>query len=227
MDDLEDITQISTHGKQDLVYMQSLSAAVVQRSPRYLVLVILLLFLFVAAALLWMSWASIDVVIRGSGKVVPASQVQVIQSLEGGVVSEILLHEGQQVQAGQALIKISDIAFAGSFEENRIKYLELAARSSRLTAEAYDRDFVANPEVEQEKPALNASEKNLFKSKRQQLADSLSILEEQITQQQNALLEAHARKRQLSKSLKLMKKEIKIKKPLKKRGIISEVDFIQ
>ena len=226
-DQPEDVTQIGAHGKQDLVYMQSLSAAVVQRSPRYLVLVILLIFLFVSSALLWMSWASIDVVIRGSGKVVPASQVQVIQSLEGGVVSDILISEGQLVQAGQALIKISDIAFSGSVEENRIKYLELLARSSRLTAEAFDKEFAPNPEVQNALPKLNAAEQNLFKSNRQQLRETLSILDEQISQQQSALLETRSKKRQLEKSLKLMKQEIKIKKPLKKKGIISEVEFIQ
>jgi len=227
MRDQEDVTQIGAHGKQDLVYMQSLSAAVVQRSPRYLVRVILLIFLFVASALLWMNWASIDVVIRGSGKVVPASQVQIIQSLEGGVVSDILIREGQLVQAGQALIKISDVAFSGSVEENRIKYLELQARSSRLTAEAFDREFKPGSEVDNEMPALNAAELNLFKSNRQQLRETLGILDEQINQQQNALLEARSKKRQLEKSLKLMRQEIKIKKPLKKKGIISEVEFIQ
>jgi adhesin transport system membrane fusion protein len=227
LDEHEDITQVGVHGKQDMVYMQSLSAAVVQRSPRYLVLVILLIFLFVASALLWMSWASIDVVIRGSGKVVPASQVQVIQSLEGGVVSDILIREGELVQAGQALIKISDIAFAGSVQENRIKYLELLARSSRLTAEAFDRDYVPNSEVQKALPELNAAEQNLFKSNRQQLRETLSILDEQVIQQHSALLETRSKKRQLEKSLKLMKQEIKIKKPLKKKGIISEVEFIQ
>jgi len=227
LDDHEDTTQIGVHGKQDMVYMQSLSAAVVQRSPRYLVLVILLMFLFISSALLWMNWASIDVVIRGSGKVVPASQVQIIQSLEGGVVSDILIREGELVQAGQALIKISDVAFSGSVEENRISYLELLARASRLTAAAFDKDFVADPEVVKTSPQLNAAEQNLFKSNRQQLRETLSILDEQINQQQNALLETHSKKRQLEKSLKLMKQEIRIKKPLKKKGIISEVEFIQ
>ena len=137
----EDVTQIGVHGKQDMVYMRSLSAAAVHRSPRYLIAVVMIFALFVIAAIVWMNWAKIDVVIRGSGKVSPASHVQNIQSLEGGIISEILVAEGQVVEAGQALIKISDVAFSSSFEENRLLYLELVAKASRLEAEAFGRAF--------------------------------------------------------------------------------------
>ena len=75
--------------------MRSLSAAVVHRTPRYLIVVILIISLFFIAAVGWMNWAQIDVVMRGAGKVAPASQVQNIQSLEGGIVEEILVDEGQ------------------------------------------------------------------------------------------------------------------------------------
>jgi adhesin transport system membrane fusion protein len=225
--DDDDNTQIGFYGKDDHVYMQSLSAAVIHRSPRHLMAVVMVIALFVLAAVIWMSWARIDVVIRGSGKVVPASQVQVVQSLEGGIVSEILVKEGQQVDIDQPLVKISDIAFTSSFEENRLLYFELLARSSRLQAEGFDQDFEVNPEVQQAAPAVIASEQNLFESNRQQLRDVASILDEQITQSRSALQEAQAKKRQLEKSLELVTKEIEIKRPLKDRGIISEVEFLQ
>ena len=83
--DFEDTTQIGVHGKQDMQYMRSLSAAAVHRTPRYLIAVVMIVGLFVAAAIGWANWAKIDVVIRGNGKVSPASQVQNIQSLEGGI----------------------------------------------------------------------------------------------------------------------------------------------
>jgi adhesin transport system membrane fusion protein len=225
--DHEDITQIGIHGKQDLVYMRSLSAAVVHRTPRYLIAVVLIFALFVIAAIAWANWAKIDVVIRGSGKVSPASQVQNIQSLEGGIISEILVTEGQVVEVGQPLIKISDIAFSSSFEENRLLYLELLARSSRLQAEAFGQDFIPDAEVSADAPQLIKSERSLFNSNQQQLEGTLNGLEEKISQQKSALLEAESKQRQLRKSLELVKREIKIKKPLKDRGIISEVEFLQ
>jgi len=225
--ELEDQTQLGAHGKQDRVYMRSLSAAVVHRTPRHLITVILVIALFVIGALLWMNWAKIDVVVRGSGKVAPASQVQNIQSLEGGIVEEILVREGEEVDVGQPLLKISDIAFSSSFEENRLSYLELLARASRLRAEAFGRDFEPHPEVEAEAPQLMRSEASLFESNREQLGETLAILEEKTNQQQTALLEAKSRQRQLAKSLELVRKEIEIKRPLKERGIISEVEFLQ
>jgi adhesin transport system membrane fusion protein len=225
--EIEDATQLGRHGKNDHVYMQSLSAAVVHRSPRYLIFIILLITLFVLSAVVWMGWAEIDVVIRGSGKATPASQVQVIQSLEGGIVSEILVKEGEEVEIGQSLLKINDIAFSSSFEENRLLYQELLARSSRLNAEAFETDFIPNEEVKANAPNLIASERSLFESNREQVEETLSILGEQIRQQQSSLKEAQSKKRQLDKSLRLMRKEIKIKKPLKVSGIISEVEYIQ
>lgn len=227
MDRDEDITRVDRHGKDDLAYMQSLSAAVMERSPRFVMRVVLIIALFVASALLWMNFAEIDVVIRGSGKVIPASQVQVVQSLEGGIVSEILTREGALVEVNQPLLKISDIAFASSFEENRLKYLELLARAARLQAEAFDREFQPDAEVEKARPELNRSERSLFESHREQLKQTLDILDAQIAQQQSALQEALSKQRQLTKSLKLVRKEIRIKKPLKQKGIISEVEFLQ
>jgi len=138
-----------------------------------------------------------------------------------------MVKEGQVVVTGQALLKISDIAFSSSFEENRLRYLELLARSSRLNAEAFDREFKPEDEVSSDAPELINSEKSLFNSNKLQLTETLGVLEERINQQQSALLEAQSKQKQLSKSLELVKKEIVIKKPLKDRGIISEVEFLQ
>ena len=192
--DDEDSTQLGLYGKNDHVYMQSLSAAVVQRSPRYLMVVVILMALFVIAALVWMSWAKIDVVIRGSGKVVPASQVQIIQSLEGGIVSEILVSEGEMVDVEQPLVKINDIAFSSSFEENRLLYLELLAKASRLQAEGFDQAIEVNAEVQANAPQIMASEQSLFESNQQQLEEVASILDEQISQSESSLKEAQAKK---------------------------------
>lgn len=223
----EDKTLMGVHGKKDMVYMRSLSAAVVYRTPRYLIAIVLIMLLFVAAAIYWMGWAKIDVVIRGSGKVAPASQVQNIQSLEGGIITGIMVAEGQMVESGQSLIKISDVAFSSSFEENRLLSLELQARANRLSAEAFGRPFEADPEVSKVAPELMESEKSLYDSNQRQLEETLSIVDEQIIQQQSAVREAQSKQRQLEKSLDLVRQEIVIKKPLRDRGIISEVEFLQ
>ena len=217
----------SRYSDMDIAYMQSLQAAVVQRSPKYLVLTVSIVTIFVLVAIIWMGWAEIDVVVRGSGKVIPARQVQVIQSLEGGIVSEILVKEGDQVESNQPVIKISDIAFSSSFEENRLLYYELLAKSARLKPESHGGEFEHNEKVAAVFPELLESEKSLFESNRSQLTETLSIYEEQITQQRSALEEALSKQRQLRRQLELLQQELKIKKPLVERRIISEVDYLQ
>lgn len=215
------------YSDSDLAYMRSLSAAVVQRSPKHLMMVVIIMVALVFTAIAWMNWAEIDVVVRGNGKVVPSRQVQVVQSLEGGVVSDILVQEGDLVKAGQAMLKLSDVAFSSSFEENRLLYSELQARSIRLEAEANGSDFNASMIREEIDPTVLESEKSLFESNRQQLSETLSIFGEQIRQHESALEEAQSKVRRLKKSLALLKQEIEIKKPLAENRIISEIEYLQ
>ena len=211
----------------DLDYMQSLSAAVVQRSPRFIFWVIGVIALALFMLTLWMAWAELDTVVKAQGKVIPTSQVQKVQTLEGGVVSEILVQEGDEVRIDQPLMKISDIPFLSSYQENSIKYLELKARITRLSAEANNTSFSLNPEVQKTMPKLLISEESLFKSNRAELQQNVNILHEQIKQAQSQLLETEAKERQLARSLSLLQQEVKLKKPLVDRHLLSEVDYLQ
>lgn len=221
------ISVSSVYNDSDLAYMQSLSAAVLQRSPRYLLSMISIMAFVVFVTLMWMGWAEIDVVVRGEGKVIPARQVQIIQSLEGGIVTKILVREGDLVEKDQALIKISDVAFLSSYEENRLLFNELQARSVRLKAEAHSKKFKYSGIADNILHGLLISEKSLFESNQQQLRETLSIYKEQITQHQSSLEEVQSRQRQLSRSLDLLRQELKIKEPLVRRRIISEVEYLQ
>ena len=196
----------------DLAYMRSLSAAVVQRSPRYLILILTIIFVAIVSAIVWMSIAEIDIVVRGNGKVIPSQQLQVVQSLEGGIVSEILVREGDIVDSNQPLIKISDIAFASSYEENQLQYLELRAKIARLTAEANDLPFKEDELVAKQAPDLMKSEKSLYDSNQQQLEQTVQILQEQLSQNENELLEAKGRRKHLNRTLGLIREEIKDRK---------------
>lgn len=211
----------------DIAYMRSLSAAVVQRSPRNLMAIMVLIALAFGAGIAWAGYAELDVVVRGSGKAIPSQQLQVVQSLEGGVVAEILVKEGDVVEVSQPLVKISDVAFASSLSENRLQYLELRANIARLKAEAEGSEFQPDEFVAEEAPDLMRSVESLYESHIRQLNESLSILEEQVSQQQSELTEARAKRRQLERSLSLMRQEIELKEPLVKRGLVSKVEFIQ
>lgn len=215
------------YSDEDLAYMQSLSAAVAQRTPHHIQRVIVIIAASVVLLTLWMAWAELDTVVRATGKVVPSSQVQKIQSLEGGVVSEILVHEGDRVTLNQPLMKISDIPFLSSYEEQQIKYLELKAKLVRLIAEAEGEPFGDDSEVRENRPELLSAERSLYESDLAGLEQNQNILKEQRVQAESQLLEAQAREKQLARSVSLLKKELQLKKPLVESRVLSEVEYLQ
>jgi len=217
----------SAYDERDLRYMQSLASAVVQRSPRYMMRILMMVGLSVFAAITWMGFAETDVVVRGSGKVIPTQKLQVVQSLEGGVVSDILVHEGDLVNVSQPLIKISDVAFASSFGENRLRLLELKANIARFRAEANEGAFVPDPQVMREAPALMRSAREFYESRRREMEQTFQILEEQARQQRSELAQASARRQSLRERLALMREELELKEPLVARGLVGRVEFLQ
>lgn len=223
----ENDTQAQYYSGKDLAFMRSLSAAAVQHTPRHLMVVLTISAILVFCLIIGMAIAEVDITVRGAGKVIPSQQVQIIQSLEGGVVAEILAKEGDQVAENQPLMKISDIAFAGSFGENRLHHLTLLAKIARLKAEANGTPFENDPDVAALMPELLQHERSLFESNQAQLDQTLQILDEQIEQAETELAETKSNQRQLERRVALMRKEIAIKKPLVEQQLVSEVDFLQ
>lgn len=177
--------------------------------------------------LLWATFAKVDEVTRGAAKVTPSKQVQVIQSVDGGVVSEIMVHEGQVVEPGQLLFKIDETRFVSSLAENRAQYLALLAKAARLRALAEGREFVVPPEVEKESPALAAQELNLYNSRRMELDTQLSIARQQYAQRSQELNEIRVRRDQAAQGYDLTARELAVTKPLVGAGAVSEVEMLR
>ena len=211
----------------DIHYMESLSAAVLQKAPIHSKMILWIMVLAIAWLIIWASFAEIDELARGVGKVIPSKQLQVIQNLEGGIIEDILVDEGEKVAKGQILVKINDTNFASSFEENQLRYNELKAKSIRLEAEVTNKNFKADKETEEEIPLLIAHERSLYKINKKQLNKNIHILEEQGNQRKNELTEARAKQQQLKFSYSLIAKEVKITKPLVKNGLVSQVEYLQ
>jgi len=132
------------------------------RGARALVWVSLLA---VAGLLFWAYEGEIDEIVRGEGKVVPSRQVQIVQSLDGGVVQDILVREGQSVEPGQILLRIDSTRFSSSLGENRAEYLAVKARIARLQALANNTPFVAPEDVLVEAPDLIAMERRAWETR--------------------------------------------------------------
>ena len=212
---------------EDLDFIPETSAAMLERAPRGGRIVLWAAVLFFATALSWANWAEVDEITRGSGKVIPSRQVQVIQNLEGGIVAELLVHEGDIVDKGQVLLRIDDTRFSSSLRESRLKYLELSAKAARLRAEAENTELNMPQEVEKEAPQLVHREQSLFKSRQDELESNQAILRQQITQRRQELAELRAKRDQLENNHALVLRELNMTKPLVADGAISEVEVLR
>lgn len=182
---------------------------------------------FLLAAVLWASFAEIDEVIVGEGKVIPSNQVQVISNLEGGIVAELLVKVGDRVEKNQPLMRIDDTRFTASSREGKAKDLALLARIARLTAEANGTPFEAPAELEQTAPALVMEEKSLFESRQKDLKNSQEVMKRQDEQRRQELAEMRSRAAQLERSFALVSSELKMTKPLVAKGVVSEVEVLR
>lgn len=183
--------------------------------------------LAVASLIVWACFAWIDEVVRGEGKVVPSRQVQVVQSLDGGIVEELLVSVGQTVEAGQVLLRIDPTRYTSSLGENRAEYLSLTAKAARLQALASNQPFVAPDEVLQENPELAEMERRIWEARNEEVNAAVKQAEDQVRQRQQELLETEANHAQASSSCGLTSRELRVTEPLLKSGAVSEVDLLR
>lgn len=183
--------------------------------------------LVVILLLIWASLGEIDEVVRGEGKVVPSRQVQVVQSLDGGLVEDILVRPGQSVEAGQVLLRIDPTRYSSSLGENRAEWLALTAKASRLEALASDKPFEAPEKLLKEAPKVVAMEKRIWEARTEELAASLNVAREQLHQRQQELRETQANHDQATASCGLTSRELRVTQPLLKSGAVSEVDLLR
>jgi len=211
----------------DTRYMTDVNSAVFMGASRSSHMILIATVLFFTIALIWAATANIDEVTRGEGKVIPSNKIQVIQNLEGGILSEILVREGETVARGQPLLRLDDTRFSSSFRESRQKYYTLLAKAARLSAEANNQPLKIPDIVLIEDPGLAANETALYESRANELRSNLSILRQQESQTSQELTELYAHKQKLSRSYDLMKQELAMSEPLAADGAMSEVEIIR
>jgi adhesin transport system membrane fusion protein len=195
-----------------------------RRSVHWLLYAVVLFFI---AAATWASLAVIDEVTRGEGKVITSSQTQYIQNLEGGIISEILVREGQVVEKGDVLFRIDSTRFASEFREGRQSDRALRAKVARLAAEAQHARLQMPEDLNKEAPAAAQNERALYEARQHDLANRNGILREQLAQRSQELLEMRSRAERAAEGLEYLKKEIALTAPLVKQGIMSEVELLR
>ncbi|KZZ35652.1 hypothetical protein A3756_15025, partial [Oleiphilus sp. HI0086] len=193
------------------------------KSRRLLWLIILISFSFIC----WTAYAEVDELVRGVGKVIPSKQLQLVQNLEGGILSELLVEEGEEVEAGQVLLKLDDKQLASRFREREQVVRVLQARSERLRAEAQGGELSFSESLVRDDQALVREQQALFTQRLEQLRASKVIISQQIQQKHQLLDQLQGQLRQSRAQELLVKKELAILEPLFEQGVVSEVELIR
>jgi len=219
--------KVVEYNEKDYEFMNSLSSAILEQSPSHISRVLKIWIFTIFALIMWASFASIDEITRGDGKVIPYGQNQVIQNLEGGIVESILVTEGQIVKSGQVILKISNAKSTSTSRTNEMKYQELEAKRLRLYAEANSLDFkTIKTDDEQLKKQIELARK-LYNSNKLEIKAQDNSYVQQIEQRKQEYKEAQARIRSLEKSLEFVTEEINMTEPMVREGIRSKVDFLK
>ncbi|MFD2190935.1 HlyD family type I secretion periplasmic adaptor subunit [Pistricoccus aurantiacus] len=179
------------------------------------------------ALILWACVAPIDEVTRGTGRVIPSSQLQTVQSFDGGVVQSILVAEGERVEAGQLLMRIDPTRFLSNLQENRATAQSLEAKAERLRALATGTEFVPPEALQQKAPRLMERERNLYRSSLETLEEQKAILEDRLSQRRAELVEATSRRDTAGRELVMASKELRLTRPLLQSGAVSEVEVLR
>jgi adhesin transport system membrane fusion protein len=183
--------------------------------------------LVVCVLLVWAALAQIDEVTKGDAKVISSKQLQQVQSLDGGVVSAIMVREGQVVEAGQVLLKIDETRATSGARENAAQGFALQARLARLRALAEGSEFKPPAHEGPEEARILEEERSLYGSRKIELANQQAISQQQLAQRQQELSEVRARRSAAERALASAQQELTRTRPLLASGAVSEVDIIK
>ena len=142
-------------------FMSELEAAHHMRPNKAAVLLFVSIIALVTCVFFWMAHSKVEEITRAQGQVVPSQDIQVVQSLEGGVLEEINVTEGQRVNKGDVLLRISDVQFSSEERGTEARSLSLRAKKARLEAEARGLEFKLPQEVYVKTPLIAGYDSSL------------------------------------------------------------------
>jgi adhesin transport system membrane fusion protein len=212
----------------DFSFANDVKAAAELRTPQTSRMILFSTLALMFVALVWAYFASLDEVKRGNGRVVPTRQIQTVQSLEGGIVTNILVAEGSTVKEGQSLMRIDDTNFSSQFGEVRERRGSTAARVTRLEAQATEQPKLTFPEaLVRDAPRAVETEQAVFDAQIRRLLQEIEVLEKQYAQKQQELAEFAASEKKLTETLQLMAREVALTRRLHEQRVVPEIEMLR
>lgn len=232
---------------EHLDYIDDKTAALLLSTPKSTRVLLWVIVLFIAVAGIWAAYAELDKVTVGQGKVIPSSQLQVVQNLEGGLVKELLVREGDSVKKGDQLLLIDDTMFRSDFRE-RVQELtslqgDAVTLKTLINSVTVDPDvdvsnwqqsvtisrseLVFEPEFLDEHRTVVSRQRAEYREKLNNLQNQLSVTAQQIRQKEQELIEVRARVQNLRQSYNFAREEYVITKPLADEGVVPQIDLLK
>lgn len=211
----------------DLQFMEELEAASRLKPSATSNLMLTSVGALVVIMIGWMAFSNIDEMTHGEGQVVPSSEIQIVQSLEGGVLKELMVGEGDIVKKDQVLAKISDVAFASEERGTAAKQESLLVKKARLEAEANGTSFTVPKELSDKVPDIARNEEKLYQSRQNELKNGQAILTDRISRAESQMSEVAAKISRLSESKKLVAQELAITEKMVAQKAVPQLDAIR
>lgn len=181
---------------------------------------------FLSSVCIWAALSPLDVVSHASGTIIPASKVQEIQHLEGGIVQRIEVKEGDEVETGQTLVVLSSINNASDVGEIELRIASLQADIHRLETESNEAPLLFDAEFTQAHPALVAQALELFNARQAHYQSSLKSQQQEIESKRQELAETQTRQKNAKERLSFVKEQIKIGEKLLESNLSNRYEQI-
>lgn len=213
--------------RKDLEFMAELEAASRLRPATPIILMYVAVMAFVVLAMLWMGMSEIEERTRGQGRIVPSREIQVVQSLEGGILAALQVEEGQHVKKGDIILRISDVQFSSEERGTEARMMGFLAKRERLKAEAENRKFSIPPNVTEKLPQVAANEHALYISRQQELKNAYQILDDRIVKATAELSEIDAQVAKSVENRRLLQQEITIVRDMVEKRAAPKLELIR
>jgi len=183
--------------------------------------------IFMAAAITWTFFAQLDEVAIASGEVIPKGNIKVIQHLEGGIVQELFVSEGDTVQAGDTLLQL-DLGSGGSNIEELLTRMdsEILVRA-RLEAEATGNPLVFPAEVSARRPLQVQAQQQAYNARKRELESTISVLDQQVKQKELETEELEARRAAVDRNYRLARERLKMSQSLLAEGLTAKMEHLE
>ena len=212
--------------EEEMEFISDKNAALLMKTPtggRFLIYTMLGALLI---CIIWASLAPLAEITRGMGVIVPSQRLQVVQNLEGGILEEVFVREGQQVVKGEPLLQLDDTRFTASYRESAVEYYSELAKAARLKAELSGQPLKFPPELNNHQDYV-ARETEIFDQRSDGLKAQLDIANKQVAQAKHELAASETQLEFLETSLELGEEELELTRPLARQGVVSKVELIQ